>query len=64
MAKETTAAPAKAEVYEAKEIAKASMALFGYGTDIATAALAYNKVERCTIIDAKRIIKEFAERKV
>ncbi len=35
-----------------------------YSVDIATAALTYSKVERCTLEKAKELIKEFAERKV
>lgn len=66
MAKEaTTTKPVAAEsVYEAKEIAANAPHLFGYSVDLATAALAYNKVERCTIEKAKKLVKEFAERKV
>ena len=66
MAKEaTTPKPVAAEpVYEAKEIAANAPRLFGYSVDIATAALTFNKLERCTLEKAKKLIKEFAERKV
>ncbi len=66
MAKEAnTPKPVAAEpIYEAKEIAANAPRLFGYSVDIATAALTYSKVERCTLEKAKELIKEFAERKV
>lgn len=68
MAKETTkttaARVAEEPVYAAAEIAANAPRLFGYSVDIATAALAYNKVERCTLEKAKKLVKEFAERKV
>lgn len=51
-------------VYDAVEIAENSKRLFGYGVDLATAAFDYNKVNACTLEEAKRLIKEFAERKV
>jgi len=54
----------KAETYEAAEIAANAPRLFGYSVDIATAALAFNGIERATIADAKKTIKDFAERKV
>ena len=53
----------KEPVYDASEIAANSKRLFGYGVDIATAALEYNGIQHCTINEAKRIIREFAERK-
>lgn len=53
-----------AEVYEAKEIAVNSPRLFGYSEDIAAAALEVAKVETCTLEEAAKIIKAFAERKV
>lgn len=53
-----------AEVYEAKEIAANSPTLFGYHVDIATAALECAKIEKCTLEEAAKIIKAFAERKV
>lgn len=56
--------PKTEDTYEASEIAKASPKLFGYSIDIATAALAVNGIKSCTVAEAKRIIKEFAERKV
>lgn len=52
------------DVYDAAEIAQASPRLFGYSIDLATAALDVNGVKRATLAEAKRIIKEFAERKV
>ena len=69
MAKEKTEAvetPAVQQepVYDAAEIAANSKRLFGYGVDLATAAFDYNKVNACTIEEAKRLIQEFAERRV
>ncbi|MBR1566698.1 MAG: hypothetical protein IJ649_08040 [Oscillospiraceae bacterium] len=69
MAKEKTEAtqtPATTQepVYDAAEIAQNSKRLFGYGVDLAKAALDFNNVNACTLEEAKRIIKEFAERKV
>lgn len=69
MAKEKTeavATPAAQQepVYGAAEIAQNSKRLFGYGVDLATAALDFHKVNACTLEEAKRLIKEFAERKV
>ena len=51
-------------VYAADEIAANATRLFGCSVDIARAALAFNHVETCTINEAKRLIREFAERKV
>ena len=53
-----------AETYEAKEIAENSPTLFGYSRDIAAAALELAKIERCTLDEAAKTIKAFAERKV
>ena len=68
MAKETSkttpAVVANESVYEAAEIAANAPHLFGYSTDMATAALTFNKLERCTIEKARTTIKTFAERKV
>lgn len=68
MAKETTknaaARVADEPVYEAAEIATNAPRLFGYSVDLANAAFTFNKVERCTLEKAKKIIKDFAERKV
>lgn len=50
--------------YDAAEFIANSRALFGYSTDIASAAFALNRVKRCTLTDAKRIVKTFAERKI
>lgn len=55
---------AAAEVFDAKEIAENSPTLFGYSTDIAAAALEIAKIERCTLNEAAKTIKAFAERKV
>lgn len=52
------------DVYEASEIAQAAPRLFGYSVDIATAALDFNGIKRSTLAEAKKIIKDFAERKV
>lgn len=52
------------EEYDVAEIAANAPALFGYSVDIATAAFEYNGIKRCTLAVAKKIIKEFAERKV
>ena len=74
MAKETTTAkptqhepatePAMESEYEAAEIARNAMRLFGYSPDIATAALKTANVKACTVEKARTIIKAFAERKV
>lgn len=55
---------AQEPTYDAQEIAANAQQLFGYSVDIATAALAFNRVERTTIEEARAIIKGFAERKV
>lgn len=52
------------EVYDAAEIAENAPHLFGYSVDIARAAFEFNGIKRCTLAEAKKIIKEFAERKV
>ena len=64
--KESTVVPTTAEepVYEAVEIAANAQRLFGYSADIATAALDFNHVTRCSLEKAKTLIKDFAERKV
>lgn len=54
----------KAEIYEAAEIAANAPRLFGYSVDLATAALSLKGEERYTLADAKRIIKDFAEKRV
>lgn len=68
MAKETTKTTAarveEEPIYAAAEIATNAPHLFGYSVDLAKAALAFNKVECCSLEKAKKIIKEFAERKV
>lgn len=68
MAKETTkttaARVAEEPVYAAAEIAANAPRLFGYSVDLARAAFTFNKVERCSLEKAKKIIKDFAERKV
>lgn len=51
-------------IYEATEIAANAPSLFGHSVDIATAALDYNHLTKCTLNKAKQVIKEFAERKV
>lgn len=62
---EAVTAPVPQEpTYEVDEIAKNAPRLFGYSIDIATAAFDINNVKRCTLEEAKRLIKEFAERKV
>ena len=55
---------AQESVFDAAEIAANARELFGYSIDLANAAFDVNHVERCTLNEAKRIIKEFAERKV
>ena len=50
--------------YEATEIAANAPRLFGYSIDIATAAFKVNGIERCTLTEAGKIIKEFAEKRV
>ena len=64
--KESIVAPATVEepVYDAAEIAANAQHLFGYNADIATAALDFNHVTRCSREKAKELIKDFAERKV
>lgn len=59
-----TSAPAEEQTYAASEIAANAPRLFGYSVDIASAAFIYTKIERCTLEKAKKLIKEFAERKV
>ena len=54
----------QAETYEAAEIAANAPRLFGYSIDIATAAFKVNGTEKCSIAEAKRIIKDFAEKRV
>lgn len=53
-----------AEEFDVKEIAENSPTLFGYSTNIAEAALECAKIEKCTLAEAEKIIKAFAERKV
>ena len=55
---------AQESVFDAAEIAANARELFGYSIDLANAAFDVNHVERCTLNEAKRIIKAFAERKV
>ena len=50
--------------YEAAEIAKNAVALFGYSPDLATAALKLANIQMCSLEKARTIIKTFAERKV
>ncbi len=64
MSKQSTPRATDEPTYEAAEIAANALRLFGYGVDLATAALDYNHIERCTVETARKIIKEFAERKV
>lgn len=52
------------EEYDVAEIAANAPRLFGYSEDIATAAFDVNGIKRCTLAEARKIIKEFAERKV
>ena len=54
----------RSAIYEAVEIAANAQRLFGYSADIATAALDFNHVTRCSLEKAKKLIKDFAERKV
>lgn len=54
---------AQAETYEAAEIAANAPSLFGYHTDIATAAFNVNGIKRCSLADARKIIKDFAEKR-
>ncbi len=51
-------------VFDAGEIAANAPRLFGYSVDLAAAALGFNRIERCTLEQAKKAIKGFAERKV
>lgn len=69
MAKETIAKTADSRaaaepIYEAAEIAANAPRLFGYGVDLAAAALDYAHIKRCTLDAARKTIREFAERKV
>ncbi len=50
--------------FDADDIAQNAPRLFGYSNDLATAALEVAGVKRCTLDEAKQIIKDFAERKV
>lgn len=52
------------QVFEASEIAKHAPQLFGYSVDIATAAFDYSGITSCTLDEARKVIKSFAERKV
>ncbi len=51
-------------IYDAAEIAQNAQRLFGYNVDLATAAFDFGGVKSCTLAEAQKIIKEFAERKV
>lgn len=63
--KKTTATQAvQAETYEANEIAANAPRLFGCSIDIATAAFKVNGIERCSLADAEKIIKDFAGKRV
>jgi hypothetical protein len=63
--KPTDTQVAQAEpTYEATEIAANAPRLFGYNVDIATAAFKVSGTERATLTDAKKIIKDFAEKRV
>lgn len=70
MAKETTNAtratpvPVEEPTYDASEIAANAPQLFGYSIDMATAALSFSGITRCTLDKARITIKSFAERKV
>ena len=55
---------AQKEEYDAAEIALNAEHLFGYSHDLSATALELAGVKRCTLEEAKRIIKDFAERKV
>lgn len=58
------ASPPAESSYSASEIAQNAPRLFGYSADVASAALNRSKIKSCTLSEAKRIIKDFAERKV
>lgn len=62
--KKTNAPDVQAETYEAAEIAANAPRLFGYSIDIATAALKVNHIERCTLAEAEKLIKDFAAKRV
>lgn len=64
MAEKKNEVAVQEETYEAKEIAENAPRLFGYSVDIATAALKMAGIERCTLTEAKKIIKDFAEKRV
>ena len=53
-----------AATFEAWEIAENAPHLFGYSRDIAAAALEVAKIKECTLEEAAKTIKAFAERKV
>lgn len=53
-----------AEVFDAKEIAENAPRLFGYSHDLTATALELAGIDRCTIAEAEKITKQFAERKV
>lgn len=53
-----------AATFDAEEIAQNAERLFGYSHDLTATALELAGVKNCTLEEAKRITKEFAERKV
>ena len=62
---ETAAAvKAAAPEYTAAELAEASEKIFGVSPDITTAALRVAHIQATTIAEAKRIVKEFANKEV
>ena len=61
---EAEAIQSPAETFDAREISQNALRLFGYSTDLATAAFEVSGVKRCTLEEARKIIKDFAERKV
>lgn len=65
MAKEARSSRVAAEaVYDVNEIAENAYRLFGYSVDLAKAAFRHSKLKCCSLDKAKKLIKEFAERKV
>ena len=60
----TQAVQEEEPTYEASEIAANAPRLFGYSADLATAAFKVTGTERCTLTAARKIIKDFAEKRV
>lgn len=62
--KSETNAVVQEESFDVAEISANAERLFGYSPDIASAAFAFNGIKRSTLSEARKTIKQFAERKV